>query len=72
MLKKLRWKFVLIIMVLLAAVLGTALAVQTASAARQYREETDQVLRWALERSAAALDPFRSDAGGGFTRDAGL
>ncbi len=69
MLKKLRWKFVFMIMVLLAAVLGTALAVQTASAARQYREETDRVLRWALDRGTAALDPFRPDTGGGFTRD---
>ncbi len=56
-LEKLRWKFVAIIMVLLAAVLGTALAVQTGSTVRQYREETDRVLRWALERGSAALDP---------------
>ena len=59
MFKKLRWKFVLIIMVLLAAVLGTALGVQTASAARQYREETDRVLRWVLEQGGAALAPPR-------------
>ena len=69
MLKKLRWKFVLIIMVLLTAVLGTALTVQTVSAARQYREETDRVLRWVLERSEAALDPFRPDPGNGVTQD---
>ncbi len=69
MLKKLRWKFVLIIMLLLSAVLGTALAVQTASAARQYREETDRVLRWALDRGTAALDPFAPGTGDGFTRD---
>ena len=45
MLNKLRWRFVLLIMVLGAAVLGAAVAVQTASAAGQYREETDRVLR---------------------------
>lgn len=69
MLEKLRWKFVAILMVLLAAVLGTALAVQTASTVRQYREETDRVLRWALERGSAALDPTHPPAGDGFARD---
>ncbi len=68
MFKKLRWKFVLIIMVLLAAVLGTALGVQTASAARQYREETDRVLRWVLEQGGAALDPPRPSVQG-FARE---
>ena len=69
MLEKLRWKFVAILMVLLAAVLGTALAVQTASTVRQYREETDRVLRWALERGSTALDPAHPPAGDGFARD---
>lgn len=64
MFKRLRWKFVLIIMVLLSTVLGTVLAIQTVSAARQYREETDRVLRWVLERGEAALDPLRPPAGG--------
>lgn len=57
-LEKLRWKFVAILMALLAAVLGTALAIQTGSTIRQYREETDRVLRWVLERGSAALDPL--------------
>ena len=52
MLNKLRWRFVLLIMVLGAAVLGAAVAVQTASAAGQYREETDRVLRWVLDRKS--------------------
>lgn len=64
MLNKLRWKFVLIIMVLGAALLGSAVAVQTASAVRQYRAETDRVLRWVLEQGEGALDPLRPPAGG--------
>lgn len=69
MLERLRWKFVAIIMVLLAAVLGTALAVQTGSTVRQYRQETDRVLRWAMDRGGAALDPLHPPAGDGFARD---
>ena len=69
MLKKLRWKFILIIMVLLAAVLGTALAVQTVSAARQYREETEQVLRAVLQRGESMTAPLRPFSGGGFAQD---
>jgi len=68
LLKKLRWKFVFIIMALAGSMLGTALAVQTITAARQYREETDRALRWVLERGEAALDPARPPAGG-FARD---
>ena len=52
MLKQLRWKFVFLIMALLAVVLGTALAIQTVSAVRQYREETDRVLGWVLDRKS--------------------
>ena len=59
MLKKLRWKFILIITALLAGMLAAALAVQTVSAARQYREETERVLRAVLDRGEAALDPLR-------------
>ena len=51
MLKKLRWKFILIITALLAGMLAAALAVQTVSAARQYREETERVLRAVLDRA---------------------
>ena len=45
MLKKLRWKFILVITALLGGMLAAALAVQTISAARQYQEETERVLR---------------------------
>lgn len=72
MLKRLRWKFVFLIMVLLAAVLGTALAVQTASAARQYREETDRVLRWVLQRGESLTGPGRPFPGGELDRDGEL
>lgn len=64
MLKKLRWKFILIITALLAGMLAAALAVQTVSAARQYREETERVLRAVLDRGEAALDPLRPFGGG--------
>ena len=56
MLGRLRRKFVLIIMVLLGLVLGTALAVQTASIVRQYREETAR----AVPSRTAALPETRS------------
>ena len=39
------WKFILIITALLAGMLAAALAVQTVSAARQYREETERGLQ---------------------------
>ncbi len=64
MLKKLRWKFILIITALLAGMLAAALAVQTVSAARQYREETERVLQAVLDRGEAALDPLRPFGGG--------
>lgn len=64
MLKKLRWKFILIITALLAGMLAAALAVQTVSAARQYREETERVLRAVLDQGEAALDPLRPFGGG--------
>ena len=63
MLNKLRWKFTVLLTALLAAALGTALALQTVSAARQYREETDRVLRWVLQRGEAML-PLQPPAGG--------
>lgn len=65
MLKKLRWKFILIITALLAGMLAAALAVQTVSAARQYREETERVLRAVLDQGEAALDPLRPFGGQG-------
>ena len=69
MLKKLRWKFILVITALLAGMLAAALIVQTVSTARQYREETERVLRTVLDRGEAALDPLRPFTGGGFTQD---
>lgn len=63
MLNRLRWKIAALLTMLLAAALGTALAVQTVSSARQYREETDRVLRWVLQRGEAVLDPFQTPAG---------
>ena len=56
MLRRLRWKFILIIMLLLTAVLATVLSVQTSSAIAQFRGETDRVLQAALQRSEAILD----------------
>ena len=58
MLRRLRWKFILIIMLLLTAVLATVLSVQTSSAIAQFRGETDRVLQAALQRSEAILDPW--------------
>lgn len=72
MLNRLRWKFVLLIMALLAVVLGTALAVQTASAARQYREETDRVLRWVLQRGETLTGPGLPQSGGELDQDGEL
>ena len=72
MLRKLRWKFIFLIMALLAVVLGTALAVQTASAARQYRDETDRVLRWVLQRGESLTDPGRPQPSGELHQDGEL
>lgn len=63
MLKKLRWKFVGILMALMTLVLGAALAVQTASNLRQYRGETERVLELALTRTQSALAPMGLPAG---------
>lgn len=65
MLKRLRWKFILILMLLLCGVTAAVLSVQTASSLRQYRAGTDQVLQAVLQRGAAVLDPWS----GGFTQD---
>ena len=58
MLNKLRWKFVAILMPLLGLSLGAALAVQTVSSLRQYREESDRVLTAAMDRTQSTLDPM--------------
>ena len=63
MLNRLRWKFVLLIMALGTVVLGAAVAAQTVSAVGQYREETDRVLRWVLERGEDGMDPMRPAGG---------
>ena len=72
MLKQLRWKFVFLIMALLAVVLGTALAIQTASAVRQYREETDRVLGWVLQRGESLTGPGRPQPSGELDQDGEL
>ncbi len=73
MLMRLRWKFTLVLMLILSGALGAALAVQTASTLRQYRAGTDQALQSVLQRSQAALDPWGVPfGGGGFDRDEGL
>lgn len=72
MLKQLRWKFVFLIMALLAVVLGTALAIQTASAVRQYREETDRVLGWVLQRGESLTGPGRLQPSGELDQDGEL
>ena len=69
MLRRLRWKFTLILMLLLSGVLAAVLAVQTASAVRQYQAGTDQVLQSALQRSQAVLEPWGAFSEGGFDRD---
>ena len=71
MLKKLRWRFTLILAVLLTGALGLALAVQTASNLRQYREETERVLEAALARTRSVLDPLRPPSGD-FSQDGEL
>ena len=65
MLKRLRWKFTGILMLLLCGVLAAVLAVQTASAVRQYRAGTEQVLQAVLRRSQAAVDPWSGPRDGG-------
>lgn len=72
MLRRLRWKFTLILMLLLSGVLAAVLAVQTVSAVGQYRAGTDLVLRNVLQRSQAALEPWSTPPEGGFDRDEGL
>ncbi len=69
MLRRLRWKFTLILMLLLSGVLAAVLAVQTVSAVRQYQAGTDLVLRNVLQRSQAALEPWSTLPEGGFDRD---
>ena len=69
MFKKLRWKLIAVIMALLAAVLGTVLAIQTASTVRQYKEATDGVLRWAMQRGEASFDPFHTYQDDDFSRN---
>ena len=68
MLKRLRWKFILTLMLLLCGVLAAVLVVQTASSVRQYRAGTDQVLQSVLQRSQSMLDPW-STWGGSLTQD---
>lgn len=72
MLKRLRWKFTLLLLLVLSGVLAAVLAVQTVSAVRQYRAGTDQVLHNVLLRSQAALEPWSTPPQGGFDRDEGL
>lgn len=64
MLRRLRWKFTLILMLLLSGVLAAVLAVQTVSAVRQYQAGTDLVLRNVLQRSQAALEPWSASLEG--------
>lgn len=72
MLKRLRWKFTLILMLLLCGVLAAVLGVQTASAVRQYRAGTDQALQSVLRRTQAAVDPWGAPWDGSLDRDEGL
>lgn len=72
MLRRLRWKFTLILMLLLSGVLAAVLAVQTTWAVQQYRAGTDQVLHNVLLRIQAALEPWTAPPEGGFDRDEGM
>ncbi len=72
MLKRLRWKFTLILMLLLSGVLAAVLTVQTASSVQQYREGTDAVLQTVLARTQAALDPWGSAGNGSLDQDGEL
>ena len=69
MLKRLRWKFTGILMLLLCGVLAAVLTVQTVSSLRQYRAGTDQVLRSVLARTQTALDPWDSFWNGSLDQD---
>ena len=69
-LKKLRWKFTGILVALMGLVLGAALSVQTVSAVRQYREETERVLRTVQTRTQSVLEP--RGPMGGFAQDGEL
>ena len=73
MLKRLRWKFTLILMLILSGALAAALAVQTVSAVRQYQAGTERVLQAVLRRAQGMADPWgvpRDD--GALHRDDGL
>lgn len=72
MLRRLRWKFTLVLMLILSGVLGAVLAVQTAASLRQYRAGTDAVLQTVLRRTQAAVDPWGSRRDGGLDRDSEL
>lgn len=72
MLKRLRWKFTLILMLLLCGVLAAVLVAQTASSLRQYRAGTDQVLQNVLRRTQATVDPWAAPWDGSLERDEGL
>lgn len=69
MLKRLRWKFTGILMLLLCGVLAAVLGVQTASSLRQYRAGTDQVLQSVLQRTQSVLDPWGSSWNGSLDQD---
>lgn len=58
MLRRLRWKLVLMIMLILSGVLAAVLWVQTHSAVGQFRGETDRVLHAAMVRGEAMLSPW--------------
>ena len=72
MLKRLRWKFTLVLMLILSGVLAAVLSVQTASAVRQYRAGTDAVLQTVLRRSQAAVDPWSVPWNGSLDQDGEL
>ena len=69
MLKRLRWKFTLLLTLLLSGVLAAVLVVQTGSNLQQYRAGTDAVLAAALRRSQAALDPCSAPWSGDLDQD---
>ena len=69
MLKRLRWKFTLILMLILSGVLAAVLTVQTAASLRQYRAGTDAVLETVLARTQAALNPWGPSSNGAIDRD---
>lgn len=69
MLKRLRWKFTLLLLLVLSGMLAAVLAVQTVYAVGQYRAGTDQVLHNVLLRSQTALEPWNAPPEGSFDRD---